>query len=213
MMRNGTDCGKKLLPSSSLDEFLNNRDYKGASTLLNFLNKDDKTFWKAYCSFHDRDFERARKLYDGILHADKKNAHVVEPKDFVQNRDEINLYIACCYFHLQKFDEAMQRISCYTGTSSLKKRLQLHLSKKNNSKNTHSMIELSSRTDNTNNFKNDDFHYEMSRAAILYHEGKCQEAAEAYNKMLRLHPEFVALNAFLAMCYFKLVSDLYRDEE
>lgn len=182
----------------SLDDYLDTGDYQGALTLLDYSNKKDKELWKAYCSFHNRDFEGARKVYDSLLHATGTRGR---QRNSVQSQD-ICLYLACCYFHLQRYDDAIKSISEYSGTSPLKNRIVFLLEKKGFSMDSNDTEETSLVQSGS-----DDYIYgEMFKAAILYADCNFQEAAEIYKTILRLHPEFLALNVFVAMCYFKMVS-------
>lgn len=88
----------------SLDEFISNRDYTGALTLLEFRLKcqdgDTKELllWIAYCSFHLGNYKRAEEAYKELL-----SAHDVS--------DVVHLYIACCYFYQQMYEEAEREAS------------------------------------------------------------------------------------------------------
>ena len=49
----------------TLEDFLEKRDYNGASTLLNFQSRDisdvDLLLWKAFCAFHNGDQAKAQE--------------------------------------------------------------------------------------------------------------------------------------------------------
>lgn len=184
---------------SSLDDYLNPRDYQGALALLDFSNKKDKELWKAYCFFHNGDFEGARKVYENLIHS-STTTHGIR-KDSLQCQD-VCLYLACCDFHLKRYDDARTSIAEYRGESPLKSRLVLLLKKKGFTMDSHD-IEQPNRVGGGS----DEYvPSEMFKAAMLYADCNFQEAAETYKNILRLHPEFLALHVFVAMCYFKMVS-------
>lgn len=187
----------------SIDDYLDMRDYQGASALLEFSNKKDKELWKAYCYFHNRDFEGARKMYERLLHATSGTRG--RQKNSSQSQQDVRLYIACCDYHLKKYDDAMKSISEYSGsganTSPLKSRIVSLLKKKG------CAIAVDTEQQSMDNSGSDDYVYgEMFKAAMLYADCSFQEAVEIYKNILRLHPEFLSLNVFVAMCYFKMVS-------
>lgn len=106
MMR-GITKSKKSAPTKSksakgqpsLEEFIVNRDYTGALALLEFRLKcqdgdtKDLLLWIGYCSFHVGNYKRAEEAYKELL-----DAHDVS--------NAIHLYIACCYFFQQMYEEA-----------------------------------------------------------------------------------------------------------
>lgn len=83
----------------SLEEFILNRDYTGALALLEFRLKcqdgDSKELlmWIGYCSFHLSHFTRAVEAYKELLETFEVDSL-------------FHLYIACCYFYQQSYDEA-----------------------------------------------------------------------------------------------------------
>jgi intraflagellar transport protein 56 len=83
----------------SLEEFIVNRDYTGALALLEFRLKcqdgdtKDLLLWIGYCSFHLGTYKRAEEAYKELLDAHDVNS-------------AIHLYIACCYFFQQMYEEA-----------------------------------------------------------------------------------------------------------
>jgi hypothetical protein len=186
---------------SSLDDYLDHRDYQGALALLDFSNKKDKELWKAYCFFHNGDFEGARKVYEYFIHSSSTTRGI--KKESLQCQQDVCLYLACCDFHLKRYDDARKSIAEYTGASPLKSRLVLLLEKKGLTIDSHN-IEQPSRVGGGSD--DESVHSEMFKAAMLYADCNFQEAAEIYKNILRLHPEFPVLHVFVAMCYFKMVS-------
>ncbi len=90
---------KNVKGQPSLEEFITNRDYTGALALLEFRLKcqdgdtKDLLLWIGYCSFHLGNYKRAEEAYRELL-----DAHDVG--------SIVHLYIACCYFYQQMYEEA-----------------------------------------------------------------------------------------------------------
>lgn len=103
----------------SLEDFLSKRDYTGALTLLEFKLKcqdgDTKELlnWIGYCAFHLGNFRRAEDAFKELL-----DVHDVT--------SEFHLYLACCYFFQQRFDEA-ERAADMGPNDSLKNRLLFNI--------------------------------------------------------------------------------------
>lgn len=87
----------KGLPS--LQDFIALRDYTGALTLLEFKlkcqdgNIKDLLMWIGYSAFHLGLYKRAEDAYKELL-----DAHDVPL--------EVHLFLGCCYFYQQMYEEA-----------------------------------------------------------------------------------------------------------
>lgn len=97
------NLGTKSKPAAAgvrtLEDFVTQRDYTGALALLEFKLKcgdgdmKDLLMWVGYCAFHLGNFKRAEDAY----------------KQLLEEHDDIPmvyLYLACCYFFQQSFEEA-----------------------------------------------------------------------------------------------------------
>lgn len=89
--------GQKGLPT--LEEFIGPRDYTGALALLEFKlkckdgNIKDLLMWIGYTAFHLGNYHRAEQAY----------------KELLEEHDapgEVHLFLACCYYFQQMYDEA-----------------------------------------------------------------------------------------------------------
>ena len=95
----GAKQAKNNKGQPSLEDFIANRDYTGALTLLEFRLKcqdgdtKDLLLWIGYCAFHLGNYKRAEDAYRELL-----SAHDVGR--------EVHLFIALCYFFQQMYDEA-----------------------------------------------------------------------------------------------------------
>lgn len=174
---------KKKVPK--VDDFLENRDFTGAITLLEFNrhagNVSETTDeWIAYCSFHLGDYKKALEEYK---HVSIKNSS-----------PDIMCSIACCCFMLGMYQEADE----YAGKgtkSKLQNRLMFHLSHKFNDEKRlmsyHSQLQ-------------DVIEDQLSLASIHYLRSHFQEAIDVYKRILLDNRDYLALNVYLALCYYKL---------
>ena len=166
---------KKKIPS--LQDFLNDRDYTGATSLLDFERNSGKaakdvSLWLGYSSFHAGDYKRALLEYDSIK----------EDKNF--DKDEILLNLACTYFYLGMYndaDKALQSVSS-KNKSQLKTRLQFHLSHKFADEK-----KLMSFHQELEDIVED----QLSLASIHYLRSHYQEAIDIYKRILLDNREYL----------------------
>ncbi len=187
--RHTTKSSRSSLPT--LDDFLEKRDYHGASTLLNFQSRDlsdvQKLLWKAYCAFHNGDHAKAQEYYIDLLTEEYDNVP-----------EETILYLSLCYYHMQMYEEAKE--SCEQGPDcSLKHRIMFHLAGKIEDDDT--------LLDECHQKLTDSLDDQLSKAAMLYSQGLYQDATDAFKNLLSENRDYTALNVYVAMCYFKLVRD------
>jgi len=173
----------KQNPKSVLTEFLKSRDYKGAETVLDYLNYDSKQhqLWKAYVCFQNEKYDDAQQLY-------------LDLSETADDPDDNIIFLTCCYFHLKLYDEAMEALDTVGSESPLKIRLQVHVANKMKRDVKTYLEQLSDSVED-----------QLSNAAFLYMNGRYQDATDAYKKLLDKHPKNTALNVFVAMCHFKNV--------
>jgi intraflagellar transport protein 56 len=153
-----------------VEEFLAKRDYIGALTLLEFKLKcqdgetKDLLLWIGYCAFHLGNFRRAEEAYKELL-----DVHDV-PK-------EVNLFLACCYFYQQNYEDAEK--SADRGTNdSLKNRLLFNiyhrLGDENKLMNCHHNLQIDKKDD------------QLSLAAVHYLRSHHQEVFYSIDYILYL---------------------------
>uniref|UniRef100_A0A8R1TIZ8 TPR_REGION domain-containing protein n=1 Tax=Onchocerca volvulus TaxID=6282 RepID=A0A8R1TIZ8_ONCVO len=174
-----------------LDEFLLKHDYIGAMSLIQFQSKDgnidDMTeLWLGHCAFHAGEYRKAISTYEKMLV--KKNCS-----------SEINVYIACCLFFLGMYAEAKQYAE-KGPKNALQNRLLFHLA--------YRLKDEKQLMLNHNNLQ-DIVQDQLSLAAMHYLRSHYQEAIDIYKKILGSKKNFIALNVYLALCYYKL--DYYDD--
>ncbi|GAB1869020.1 Tetratricopeptide repeat protein 26 [Camponotus japonicus] len=176
-------ASRKEIPK--LEDFLEKRDYIGALTLLEFDNSTSSSLetdlWMGYCAFHLGDYKRAATIYENL----RKKDYV--PPDVLTN-------LACCYFYLGMYPES-QKILEDAADSKLRTRLLFHLAHKmgNESKlvEYHQMLQ-------------DVIEDQLSLASIHYLQAHYQEAIDVYKRILLDNRDYLALNVYVALCYYKL---------
>ena len=181
----------------TMDEFLGKCDWSGALGLLQFErntqismgaeDSEDLIMWMAYCAFHLGDYKRAVDHLDELI-----NNPQAEPV--------WNLYKACCLFYLgshkEAYDCALKTGSGLTGPAGrLQNRLLFHLAHKLNDENK-LMIYHQKLTDDAED--------QLSLASIHYLRNHYQEATDIYKRLLLENRDSIALNVYVALCYYKL---------
>ncbi|XP_063980878.1 intraflagellar transport protein 56 [Diachasmimorpha longicaudata] len=168
-----------------LEEFLEKRDYAGALALIEFnansSNALETETWIGYCAFHLGDYKRAASVYEGLTKKDKAPA-------------DVSTNLACCYFYLGMYPEAKEALS-NAPESSLKTRLLFHLSHKMGDENT--LLEYHEKL-------RDIIEDQLCLASIHYLRAHYQEAIDIYKKILLDNRDYLALNVYVALCYYKL---------
>ncbi|XP_069053287.1 intraflagellar transport protein 56 isoform X2 [Lepisosteus oculatus] len=175
---------EKKLPK--LEEFLEPRDYLGAMTLLEFQRsvgqqEEDSDLWVGYCAFHLGDYRRAMEEYRSLTQRDGCSPDVW-----------VNL--ACTYFFLGMYAEA-EEAALKAPKSQLQNRLLFHLAHKFNDEK-----KLMGFHQNLQDVTED----QLSLASIHYMRSHYQEAIDIYKRILLENREFLALNVYVALCYYKL---------
>uniref|UniRef100_A0A8C7GDN2 Intraflagellar transport protein 56 n=1 Tax=Oncorhynchus kisutch TaxID=8019 RepID=A0A8C7GDN2_ONCKI len=122
----------KAKKSPCLEEYLNQRDYLGAQTLLEFQRdvgekEEHADLWIGYCAFHLGDYKRAMEEYRALT------LRLEEP-------GEVWVYLACTQFFLGLYREAEEAAN-KAPKCALQNRLLFHLAHKAELKN---LIDISS---------------------------------------------------------------------
>ena len=168
------------------EEFIRNRDFEGAITLLEhekILMKDNLTnqLWLAYAYYHNGDFPKALQIYKNLT---KKASYDLN----------IHTYIACCLYALTKYKEGLEEAKKGLPTD-LNNRVRFHLAFKlgdgNEVLEAHQKLVQGSVPD------------DLSLAALHYLKNEQEEAIDIYKKIF-MDKKYDALNIYLAMCYYKL---------
>ncbi|NWS71789.1 IFT56 protein, partial [Crotophaga sulcirostris] len=175
--------GKKV---PQLEELLTLRDFTGAIALLEFQRhvgeqEEDADLWIGYSAFHLGDYKRALEEYEALT---KQPA--CHPDVWVN--------LACTYFFLGMYTEAEQA-ALKAPKSRLQNRLLFHLAQKFNDEE-----KLMSSHQNLQDIIED----QLSLASIHYLRSHYQEAIGIYKRILLDNREYLALNVYVALCYYKL---------
>merc|ERR1719174_69501 len=183
---NKVALGKKTEAAKpDLFEFLDNCDYVGAITLLEFEKKGKEErshllLWLAYSYFHAGEYAKALEAYEEAL---KKT-----------NDANIHGYKACCYYALCQYQQA-EDAAQKAPDSALKIRLLFHTAHKRNDESA--MMEQHQKL-------NDTTEDQLALAAIQYLRCHFQEATDIYKRLLVENREHYAVNVYIALCYYKL---------
>eukprot|EP00276_Gloeochaete_wittrockiana_P020210 CAMPEP_0184339664 /NCGR_PEP_ID=MMETSP1089-20130417/8337_1 /TAXON_ID=38269 ORGANISM="Gloeochaete wittrockiana, Strain SAG46.84" /NCGR_SAMPLE_ID=MMETSP1089 /ASSEMBLY_ACC=CAM_ASM_000445 /LENGTH=542 /DNA_ID=CAMNT_0026667039 /DNA_START=64 /DNA_END=1689 /DNA_ORIENTATION=- len=177
---------EKQQKKPQLEEFVQNRDYTGAIALLEFNRNagtaDESTLpWLGYCAFHLGDYKKAMDVYQEVL-----NGKDPDPI--------IHTYLACCMFYLGMYKEAEDE-ALKGPAGRLQTRILFHIAHKFNDENK-LMTFHQKLTDSVED--------RLSLASIHYLRSHFQEATDIYKQLLLENREYLALNVYIALCYFKL---------
>ncbi|XP_019400750.1 PREDICTED: intraflagellar transport protein 56 isoform X1 [Crocodylus porosus] len=176
--------GKKV---PQRDELLAQRDFTGAIALLEFKRQageqeeEEADLWVGYCAFHLGDYKRALEEYEALTKKPGCNPDVW-----------VNL--ACTYFFLGMYTQAEQS-ALKAPKSPLQNRLLFHLAHKFSDEK-----KLMSFHQNLQDITED----QLSLASIHYMRSHYQEAIDIYKRILLDNREYLALNVYVALCYYKL---------
>lgn len=187
VLNKGAAASKNAKGQPSLEEFLNSRDYTGALTLLEFRLKcqDGDTrellMWIGYVAFHLGNYKRAEEAYRELL----------QVHDFGAVG---HLYIACCYYFQQMYEDA-EKEALKATDDPLSTRL---------------LFNIAHRVSDEDKLMN--YHQKLreakedllSLAAVHYLRQHHQEATDIYKRLLLENRDDLALNVYVAMCYYKL---------
>eukprot|EP00730_Choanoeca_flexa_P001613 TRINITY_DN10709_c0_g1_i4.p1 TRINITY_DN10709_c0_g1~~TRINITY_DN10709_c0_g1_i4.p1 ORF type:complete len:583 (+),score=112.27 TRINITY_DN10709_c0_g1_i4:56-1804(+) len=175
---------KKSLPD--LEDFLAKRDYTGAITLLEFCEGAKKPLeksqeWIAYCCFHLGKYARAMKIFEELIKKPECDPMVWT-------------HLGCCYFYLGMYEKA-DDAAMKSPQNPLQNRLQFHVSHKFGDE---------KRLMSFHKHLKDVIEDQLSLASIHYLRSHYQEAIDIYKRLQLDKPEYHALNAYIALCYYKL---------
>ena len=185
--------GKSASKKPQMEEDVAARDYSGAIALIVFNRQSDEAaeskvstgdeslMWLGYCGGHLGDYKKALDAYEDIL---KRGG---APAD-------VHLYKACCYYYLQMYKRAEEH-ALKGPPCPLQNRLLFHISHKQADE-TKLMVYHQKLSDT----KED----QLSLAAIHYLRSHYQEATDIYKRLLLENRDDLALNVYVAMCYYKL---------
>ncbi|UJR25153.1 hypothetical protein I4U23_006511 [Adineta vaga] len=189
------DSKKKATTSNSdkskkntieLEDLITQRDYTGAIAFLDFCRENrtdiqDLDLWLAFAAFHAGDYQRAKDEYENLLKNDSQS-------------NEIYIYLACCYFMLDNYEQAEQT-ALKGSKSSLQIRLLYHIAYKQNHEDKFEYFQKQLQ---------DNIQDQMCLASINYMKNQYQKALDIYKRYLVENRNYLALNVYISFCYYKL---------
>jgi intraflagellar transport protein 56 len=185
-----------MLPRSAkskvfdFEDYVNRHDYVGALTVLeqgqnDQLNAVDRLLWIAYCSMRLCDYERTKKACEVLLSGE----------EYEDVPGDVGLYLAIAHYSLGSFDKAEKAAMSVSNDSELKNRILLEIARA-----TDDETKMATYRQQLSDSKED----ELAAAAIELYRCRFKETADLYEKMLTDSEEDLALNVYLAICYFKM---------
>ncbi|KAM9325585.1 intraflagellar transport protein 56 isoform 2-T2 [Gastrophryne carolinensis] len=181
-----TDKKKNRKKIPQLDGLLAQRDFTGAITLLEFKrqfgeSEEDTELWIGYCAFHLGDYKKSLEVFKKTSQQEGCNPDVW-----------VNL--ACTLFFLGMYKEAEEAAN-RAPKSRLQNRLLFHLAHKFNDEKKLMVFHQNLQ---------DIIEDQLSLASIHYMRSHYQEAIDIYKRILLENRDFLALNVYVALCYYKL---------
>ncbi|CAI4226391.1 unnamed protein product [Auanema sp. JU1783] len=169
-----------------LDEYLLKRDYAGAISMLEFkvksANRDESTeLWLGHCYFRAGEFKKACEVYERMLKLESCP-------------NEVYVYLGCCFLFLGMYKEAKETAE-KCKRSPLQNRLMFHVSHKLGDEK-----KLMLHHQQLGEVLED----QLSLASIHYMRQHYAEAIEIYKSILTQNTNMIAVNVYMAMCYYKM---------
>ncbi|KAJ7283046.1 hypothetical protein O6H91_Y351200 [Diphasiastrum complanatum] len=161
------------------------RDYAGPIALLQIkLQADahDKNAleWLAFCYFHNQDYDEALTTYKQLL-------LLVPDLSY-------NTYIAACLFRLGLYTESEEAL-LKGPECPMQKRILFHIAHRKNDEKS-----LMRYHENLGESMED----QLNLAAMHFLRMHYEEAIEVYKRFFLEHRDVLALNVYIALCYYKL---------
>ena len=177
----------------TFDAYLDKRDYKGSLTMLEYIEEItpmDKLLWEAYIRYQLGEYSKAQEIYLDLLSGSKGKPP-----------SECSLFLASVYLKMQMLKEAEEMALDGPEGNPLRNRLLYHISHHRSNKGKVNAIQ--SKLDD------DDADDCISIASMEYENGNFQEAIDRLKNLSTEHKSFHAINVYVALCYYKLVSSIY----
>lgn len=171
-----------------LADFIQKRDYTGALVLLDFMQHSGETDantlpWQGFCAFHLGEYQKAADTYSRIL---ELNA----------SPNPINhLYKAAALYYMGDIDAA--EAEALKGPEiNLQTRILFHIAHRKDDRDKLVQFHDKISADNDED--------QLSLASIHYVKGHFQQAVDTYKRILLEKREYLALQVYIALCYYKL---------
>jgi len=139
--------------------------------------------WIGYCAFHLGDYKKAYEVYNEL-----------SKTDIAEKNPQVFVNLSCVLFYLGMYKES-EEAAKKSVKGPLQNRLLFHLSHKFNDE---------KRLLSFHQFLQDNYDDQMCLASIHYMRSHYQEAIDIYKRILLENRTFLALNVYVALCYYKL---------
>uniref|UniRef100_A0A914NS31 Uncharacterized protein n=1 Tax=Meloidogyne incognita TaxID=6306 RepID=A0A914NS31_MELIC len=137
--------------------------------------------WLGYCHFHAANYRNAKNIYEQML-GDKHCPN------------EVYLYLGCSFFFLGLYENA-KKVAEKASKCPLQTRLLFHVSHKINDKK--SLVSHHGQLKDTTEDQ-------LCLASVHYLRSHYQQAIDIYKKVLAKNKTYLAINVYMALCYYKL---------
>ena len=179
---------KMKMKAFDFQNYINKKDYVGALAILEHghcdnLSTVDRLLWVAYCASRVGHYSRAKEAYLKLLSSEHDDVPA-----------EVGLYLAISHFYLGSYHDAQQAALSFAGDSELKNRILLHIARA-----TDDETSIAKYRQHLSDSKQD----QLSAAAIELYRCRYKKTAEHLEKIIA--NDDLALNVYLAICYFKMV--------
>lgn len=188
--------------SFTLEDFISGRDYVGALTFLEFQPQDrstvDNYLWRGYCAFHNQEYSKAQDIYIELLSGNYDNTP-----------DEVPLFLACVYSRSHMYKEAWE--ATQEGPDcDLKDRLIFFLMHYKSDEGWVGKNDIGDKDSSIESYRQmlgkGPPENLLCLAAMKYtYDQQYQNAIDIYKKVVSENREYITLNFYIAMCYFKMV--------
>eukprot|EP01002_Notosolenus_urceolatus_P015232 NODE_756_length_1806_cov_71.355720_g616_i0.p2 GENE.NODE_756_length_1806_cov_71.355720_g616_i0~~NODE_756_length_1806_cov_71.355720_g616_i0.p2 ORF type:complete len:572 (-),score=232.12 NODE_756_length_1806_cov_71.355720_g616_i0:90-1667(-) len=145
--------------------------------------------WLAYGYFHLGDYESASTVYREMIEHAEKDGEAESEK-----RKMLHVYLGCCFFFLGQYKEAEEEAQ-KGPVNTLQNRLLFHAAQKQGDEAKLMMYHQKLQ---------ETLEDQLCLASIHFLRNHWQEATEIYKRILLENRDFLALNLYIALCYYKM---------
>jgi intraflagellar transport protein 56 len=176
-----------------LEEFISHADFSGSLCLSEFnlrahegADNERHLYWAAFSAFYLADYDKALECF----------SELVSHYDFAERTNRaIFLSIATCLFFKGEYERAEEE-ALKGPDARLRNRILFHIAHKTNDRQKlmacHNKLSQDCKED------------QLALASVHFQGGHYQEAIDIYKRLLLENREDLALNVYVAMCYYKL---------
>lgn len=150
-------------------------------------------FWRAFAHFRLGEYKKAMETYDKIKRSSSSSKELIDSQQIAN----IELLSCCCKFYMGEFID-QKFIETYDGPNKLlAERLKIYLDLKNDEPTIESMDRIQKILSKT-------IEDQLCLASVHFYRNQYQEAIDIYKKILLEEKNYIALNVYIALCYYLL---------